>query len=201
MAVWERARAVSLVVYCHGHGVKDDGQAVPFLRCFNQRRGQVVELHGVRSQVVGLSVEFLRRHADEALVDAVVAEVAGNFLNPEEVWLRLQDAVHLAPEVALGAVNRWGEAVQKGLEAVDNSLVVNEDVHWPFGGGHEVKDGKRFGTLGILGKPVHARRVVEPMLAAIVDAKGGAGEEGDGLVRTRPVGAGVDPATARVGSV
>ena len=97
MAVWERACAVSLVVYCHGHGVKDNGQAVPFRRCVDQRWGQVVELDGVRSQVVGLPVEFLRRHTDEALVDAVVAEVAGNFLDPEEVGLSLQDAVHLAP--------------------------------------------------------------------------------------------------------
>ena len=57
---------------------------------------------------------------------------------------------------------------------------------------------KRSGTLGILGKPVHARRVVEPMLAAIVDAKGGAGEEGDGLVRACAVGACVNPTTARM---
>ena len=126
------------------------------------------------------------------------SEVAGNFLDPEEVGLSLQDAVHLAPEVALGAVNRWGAAIQKGLEAVDNSLVVDEDVDWPFGSSDEVKEGERFGPLGILGKPVHARRVVEPMLAAIVDAKGGAGEEGDGLVRACTVGTSVDPTTTGV---
>ena len=124
--------------------------------------------------------------------------MAGNFLDPEEVWLSLQDAVHLAPEVALGAVDRWGVAVQKGLEAVDNSLVVNKDVHRSFGGGHEVEDGERFGALGVLGKPVHARSMVEPMLAAIVDAKGSAGEKGDGLVRAGAIGASEDPTAARV---
>ena len=106
--------------------------------------------------------------------------------------------MHLAPEVALGAVNRWGLAVQEGLEAVDNSLVVNKNVHRPFGGGHEVEDGERFGTLGVLGKPVHARRMVEPMLVAVVDAEGSAGEEGDGLVRAGAIGARVDPTAARM---
>ena len=86
-------------------------------------------------------------------------------------------------------------AVKKGLEAIDDGLVVDEDVDWPFGGGHEVQDGERFGALGILCEPVHAGRDVEPMLVAIVDAEGGAGEEGDGLVRACPVGACVDPAT------
>ena len=40
LAVWEWARAVSLVVNCHGHGVENDGQAVSFLRRFDERRGR-----------------------------------------------------------------------------------------------------------------------------------------------------------------
>ena len=69
----------------------------------------------------------------------------------------------------------WWVAVQKGLEAVDDGLVVDEHVDWPFGGGNKVQEGQRFGALGVLGETVHASRVVEPVLVAIVYAKRGAG--------------------------
>ena len=199
MAVGQRPCTVTFVVDSYGDGLQDDGEAVPFLGGFDQWWGQIVQLNGVRSQVVRLSVKLFRRHADEALVDPVVTEVTGDFLYSEEVWLRLQDAVDLTPEVALRPVGWWWVAVQKSLEAVYDGLVVDEHMHWPFSGGHQVQEGKRFGALGVLSEAVHARRIVEPMLVAIVNAKSGAGEEGDGLVRTRPVGAGVDPATTRDG--
>ena len=141
-----------------------------------------MEPDGVRGKVVGLPVEFLGDDADVAVVDAVVTEVTGNFLDAEEVWLGLQYTVHMAPEVALRPVGGWRFSVQHGLEALDNGLVVDEDVDRSFCGGDEVQDGQRFSALGVLGKPVDAGGVVEPMLAAVVDAEGGAGEERDSLV-------------------
>ena len=68
------------------------------------------------------------------------------------------------------------------MKALNHGLVVDEDVDRSFGGGHQVKKGQCFGALGVLGKSVDSGCVVEPVLAAVVDAESGAGEERDGLV-------------------
>ena len=117
---------MTFVVDSYGDGLKDDGKSVPFLGGFDQWWGQIVQLDGVGSQVGSLSIELFRRHAAEALVDPVVAEVTGNFVNPEEVWLRLQDAIPLAPEIALGTVNWWRVAVREGSEAPRGSQLVGQ---------------------------------------------------------------------------
>ena len=74
---------MSFVVDGHGHGLEDDGKAVTPFGGYDQRRGKVVEIDGLRRQVVSLSVELLGRHADEPFVDPVVSKVAGNFLDSE----------------------------------------------------------------------------------------------------------------------
>ena len=189
---------MSFVVDGHGHGLEDDGEAVSPFGGHDQRRGKVVELNGLRGQVISLSVELLGRHADEPIVDPVVPKVAGDYLDAKEVGLGLQHAVDLTPEVTLRPVG-WGwVTIREGREAVYDSLVVDEDVHRPFGSGDQVQEGEGFRSLGVLGEAVDPRRVVEAVVVAVVDAKGSPGEEGDSLVRASSVSAGVGPAPAGV---
>ena len=76
-------------------------------------------------------------------------------------------------------------------------------MHKPLRGGDQVEEGEGFSPLGVLGEAVDPRRVVEPVVVAVVYAKGGTSEKGDGLVRARSICAGVGPAPAgvRVGVV
>ena len=189
---------MSFVVDGHGHGLEDDGEAMsPFGGC-DKRRGKVVKLNGLSGQVVSLSVELLGNDADEPFVDTIVPQVAGDFLDAEEVGLGLQPSVDLAPEIALRPFGRGREAVQEGREAVHDTLVVNEDVHRPLGSGDQVQEGEGFRSLGVLGEAVDPRRMVEAVVVAVVNAKGGTGEEGDSLMRASSVGAGIGPAPAGV---
>ena len=97
---------MSFVVDGHSHGLEDDGEAVSPFGGNDQRRGKVVELNGLRGQVISLSVELLGSHADEAFVDTFVPQMAGDFLDAKEVGLGLQRSVDLTPEVTLRPVGR-----------------------------------------------------------------------------------------------
>ena len=85
--------------------------------------------------------------------------MAGHFFGPERVRLGLQGAVDMEPQVTLGANGRRSLAVEEGREAVNDSLVVHEDVHWLFSGGDKVEQGERLGPLGRLGEALDAGRV------------------------------------------
>ena len=66
---------------------------------------------------------------------------------------------------------------KEAVEAVDDRLVVHEDVHRVFRGGHQVEEGEGLGPLGGLGKAMDAGGVVESVIRAVVDAEPRSGQE------------------------
>ena len=106
LAVRQRAGAVPLVVDGDGDSVEDNSKAVPVLRFFDEAFGQVMQSHGVSSQVVSLPIELFGRDTNQAIIDALFTEVAGDFFDTKEVRFGLKSGMDALPKISLGTVTR-----------------------------------------------------------------------------------------------
>ena len=96
------------------------------------------------SQLIRAAVEIFGGGGDEAFLGPLLAQVAGDLFDTEEVWFGLNDPVDFGPEVGLGAFEPGPFAPQEVRETIDYGLVVDKDVHWSFGGGDEVQHSEGF---------------------------------------------------------
>ena len=133
--------------------MEDHSLAVPSFGSGHNVGGQVVQAGGGRGESVGLAIEFLGDRANEPKINAVFAEVTGHLFHTEEIGLGSHGTVDGGPECVVVAC-WWRLALQNGREAIDDSLVVDEDVSRPLGSSRQVHYGECLGNLGVLREPV-----------------------------------------------
>ena len=172
------------------NAVQDDSLPVARFGGGDNVSGHVVQAGGGSGKSVGLTIEFFGDGRDEPKINADFAKVAGHFFHTEHVGFGLDRPMDLGPKIGVGAVGR-GVSVNDLLKSVDDRLVVNEDMDGPFSACREMNDGKRLSDLGILGKAVDPRAVVQAVVDAVIDTISCAGQEGNGLVCAGAVRGGV----------
>ena len=158
--------------------------------------GQVMEAGGSRGEGVSLAVKFFGNGTDEPKVNADVAEVTGDFFDTKHVRFGLNTPVDLGPEVSMSTLGR-GVAIKNVLEPFYNGFVVDKDVDRSFSTGSQVDDGKGLRDLGVLREAVDSGAVVHAMGDAVVDAKAGPRQKGNGLVCAGSISGRIGPGPAR----
>ena len=171
-SVREREGAVTSFIDGDCHAVEHRSLAVPSLSRFHHVNGEVVQSSSRRGERVSLSVELFGDRTYKPKVDALLAEVAGDFLDSEHVGLGHDASVDHRPELGVRALRRR-VAVEDALESVHHGLVVHVDVHRPLGARCEMDNGQGLGNLSVLCEAVHSRTIVHAMLDTVVDTVSG----------------------------